>query len=52
MLGWHLDDDEREPVWVAHGHLDQTPRLLVGLGVYHDALLDQTVVGRVDAADL
>jgi len=52
VLGWHLDDDERETVRVAHGHLDQTPRLLLGFGVYHNALLDQTQVGRADVADL
>jgi hypothetical protein len=27
VLGRHLDDDEREPVWVADGHLNQTPGL-------------------------
>ena len=52
VLRWHLDDDEREPVWVADGHLDQTTRLLLGLGVDCDATFGQALVGRVDVADL
>jgi len=52
VLGWDLDDDEREPVWVVDGHLDQTPGLVLGLGVYRNAPLGQALVGRADVADL
>lgn len=52
MLGRHLSDDEREPVRVADGHLDQTPGLSLGLGIYGNALLGQALVGRGDVADL
>jgi hypothetical protein len=52
VLGRYLDDDEREAVGVAGGHLDQPPGFSFGLGVYRDALLGQPLVGRVDVADL
>ena len=41
VLGGYLNDDEREAVGVAGGHLDQSPGLLFGLGVCRDALLGQ-----------
>jgi hypothetical protein len=52
VLGRYLDDDEREPVGVAGGHLDQSPVLSFGLGVCRDALLGEALMGRVDVADL
>lgn len=52
VLGRHLHDDEREPVWVVDGHLDQSPGFLLGLGVYHNALLGEALAGCTDVADL
>ena len=52
VTGRHLHDDEREPVRVSDGHLNQTPRLLLGLGVYGNALVREALAGCADVADL
>jgi hypothetical protein len=52
VLHRYLDDDQREAVGVAGGHLDQSPGLSFGLGVCRDALLGEALVGRVDVANL